>query len=315
MKLLRESIGVVIAPRAVMLQVAHPFVAMGIKMHSNIKRDTPRRFEKTYFHMFTMAFGTRKDAVKSARTLRKIHNRVTGTFPHPVGRLLPQGTSYSAAHVHAMLWVGLSLAESVMFGYQTMVGSFSRAEQEQLAQDAAYGMMLFGVPKRVATGTPEDFRVAVEACWKSDIIRVSPEAKEILEHLLYPKPVYLKPVFAIARWVTLVILPPKLAVEFFGRKPWLIEQIVVAVLGGVGRFAYRLVPGPLRYVPEYSQAVRRHGKSTSCCPVLFDPLARRMEAFMAWNKDFFIGLVLPKAEQSAVVSNAPPPPPPPPVAQ
>jgi len=114
MKLLRESIGVVIAPRAVMLQVAHPYVAMGIKMHSNIVRDTPRRFERTYYHMFTMAFGTREDAIKSARTLRRIHNRVSGKFPHPVGTLLPQGKFYTAAHTHAMLWVGLALAESVM---------------------------------------------------------------------------------------------------------------------------------------------------------------------------------------------------------
>ena len=79
-------------------------------------------------------------------------------------------------------------------------------------------MMLFGVNKRVASGTPEDFRVAIEACWASDIITVSAEAREILDHLLYPRKLYLKPLFAVARWITLVILPPKLAVEFFGRQ-------------------------------------------------------------------------------------------------
>ena len=42
-KLLREGVEVAIAPRAVIMQVAHPYVAVGIAQHSNVVRDTPRR--------------------------------------------------------------------------------------------------------------------------------------------------------------------------------------------------------------------------------------------------------------------------------
>ena len=249
MKLLRESIGVVIAPRAVLFQVAHPYVAVGIAQHSNVVRDTPKRFHKTYFHMFRMAFGTRAQAIKSARILRKTHNRVFGKFDHKIGKILQEGQAYTAAHTHALLWVGLALAESVTFGYETFVGSFSKEERDQLAQDAAYGMMLFGVSKKIASGTYDDFRVAIEACWASDIITVSPEAREIAKHLLYPTVWYLKPVFAIARYFTRVIMPEKLQVEFFGKKANIVDQAIVSVLGGIMRFGYRLLPGPLRYVP------------------------------------------------------------------
>ena len=42
-RLLRESMEIAIAPRAVIMQVMHPYVAVGIAQHSNVVRDTPRR--------------------------------------------------------------------------------------------------------------------------------------------------------------------------------------------------------------------------------------------------------------------------------
>jgi len=75
------------------------------------------------------------------------------------------------------------------------------------------------------------------------------------------------------------------------KKAGLPEQIIVSCIFGFTRFVYRLIPGPLRYVPEYSQAVRRSGESLWCW--LFDPIARGMEAYMRWAKDFTIGILLP----------------------
>lgn len=244
LKLLRESIGVVIAPRAVILQTSHPFIAVGIKQHSNVVRDTPRRFERTYYHMFTMAFATRAEAIQSARNLRRIHNKVVGSFEHQVNPHMPAGYSYTAAHTHAMLWVGLALAESVTFGYEALVRSFTAKEKEELARDAAFGMMLFGIPKSLATGTYADFRVAIEACWLSeDVICITPEAEEIIHHLLYPRKWYLKPVFAVARYATMVILPPRIAQAYFSRRANILDHLIVGVGGGLLRFLYRLTPG------------------------------------------------------------------------
>ena len=300
-KLLRESIFVAIAPRAVVLQVAHPFVATGIRQHSNVVRDTPKRFEHTYRYMFGLAFGTRDDCLKFARRLRSIHSRVVGSFPHDVrGGEVPRGRMYTAAHTHAMLYVAIALAESVLLGYLALIGEFSPDEQAQLAKSASLGLLLFGVDKRITTGTYADLRVAVEAMWESNLIGNSPEAEFINHHLLYPKRWLLRPIFAVARWVTLSIMHPRLAKEFFGREPTLVDHVAVSMLGGLARFLYRFVPGPLRYVPEYSAAARRLGRLPygPWC----DPCARGMESVMAVGKDVAMKVVMPPADARAIAA-------------
>lgn len=295
-KLLREALMVVIAPRAVLFQVAHPYVAVGIAQHSNVVRDTPKRFEKTYFHMFRMAFGTRREALASARLLRKTHNRVFGRFTTKASDLLPEGHFYTANHTHGLLYVGLALAESVVFGYQALVGTFNKKERDDLARDAGFAMMLFGVPNSLATGTYDEFRIAIEACWQSDILTVCKEAKEIAHHLLFPTVWYLKPVFAVGRYVTRVLMPEKFQIQFFGKKANLFDQLLVSVVGGMARFFYRFVPRGSRYVPEYSQARRRNGLTTAPCMCL-DPLYIRLERVMVWGKDFFMGIILPRVRE------------------
>ncbi|KAH9261626.1 hypothetical protein BASA81_000282 [Batrachochytrium salamandrivorans] len=295
-RLLRESLMVVIAPRAVLFQVAHPYVAVGIKQHSNIVRDTPKRFQKTYFHMFRLSFGTRREALASARSLRRTHNRVFGKFTTKANDFMPEGHFYTANQTHALLYVGLALAESVLFGYIALVGNFSPEEREQLARDASFGLMLFGVPKSLATGTYEEFRIAIEACWQSDILTFCDEAKEISKHLLYPTVWYLKPIFLVARYLTRVIMPEKFQKQIFGKKSNVVDQVVVSVVGGVARFVYRFFPRAGRYVPEYSMARRRNGLSTAPC-MLLDPCYIVIERVFNKAKDFFMGCLLPQVNE------------------
>ena len=297
-RLLREGVEVAIAPRAVIMQVAHPFVAVGIAQHSNVVRDTPDRFNKTYRYMFAIAFGDRRRVVSTARILRKLHNRVHGHFPADArGGALPRGQAYAAAHTHALLWVGLALAESVMLGHAMLVGSWTPAELDSLARDAALGLMLFGVPRRLATGTYEDFRVAIEACWTSRIIGASAEAEFVLKHLLYPKKLYLRPAFALARFVTRCMMPPRLAAEFLGREPSLPEKLAASAVLGALRFLNRFVPGPLRYMPEYSEAMRRVGEPP--WPWWGDPCARALECVARAQKDVVLGTLMPSRVEDA----------------
>jgi len=261
--------------------------------------------------MFNIAFGDRRLILSTARMLRKVHSRVTGHFPNDTrGGALPRGQAYTAAHTHALLWVGLALAESVMLGHAMLIGAWSSDELDSLARDAALGMLLFGIPRKLATGTYDDFRVAMEACWTSPLIGASDEAKHVLSHLLYPKKLHLVPVFAVARWVTFAILPPRMAAEFMGREPLFAEKLGASVLLGALRFLNRLTPGPLRYVPEYSAAMRRIGEST--CPAwcrACDPCARVLERVTRFNKDWVMNALLPKPQlDPALVGRQPPTP-------
>lgn len=55
----RESISFLGGARATFLQLAHPFVAQGIKMHSTVEQGVQQRFFRTFHYMFAILFGTK----------------------------------------------------------------------------------------------------------------------------------------------------------------------------------------------------------------------------------------------------------------
>src|ERR1700680_5303087 len=61
------------AGRALLLQLAHPWVAAGIAEHSRTLADPIGRFHKTFNTVFTMVFGTVASALAAARRLPRGH--------------------------------------------------------------------------------------------------------------------------------------------------------------------------------------------------------------------------------------------------
>ena len=55
------------AGRALLLQLAHPWVAAGIAEHSRTLADPIGRFHRTFNTVFTMVFGTLDSALAAAR--------------------------------------------------------------------------------------------------------------------------------------------------------------------------------------------------------------------------------------------------------
>jgi len=55
------------AGRALLLQLAHPWIATAIAQHSRTLADPIGRFHRTFNAMFTMAFGSTEQALAAAR--------------------------------------------------------------------------------------------------------------------------------------------------------------------------------------------------------------------------------------------------------
>src|SRR5690242_5018849 len=55
------------AGRALLLQLAHPWVAAAIEQHSETFADPLRRFHRTFSIVFTMVFGTLEQSFGAAR--------------------------------------------------------------------------------------------------------------------------------------------------------------------------------------------------------------------------------------------------------
>jgi uncharacterized protein (DUF2236 family) len=64
--------------RAALLQLAHPMVAYAVAHHSRARGDVLGRFQRTFRHVFAMAYGELDDALSAARRVHAIHTRVHG---------------------------------------------------------------------------------------------------------------------------------------------------------------------------------------------------------------------------------------------
>src|SRR6266567_6257711 len=69
----REAAIVLGAERALLLQLAHPWVAAAIAEHSRTFDDPIGRFHRTFGVVFSMVFGSLDQAIAAARRLHRRH--------------------------------------------------------------------------------------------------------------------------------------------------------------------------------------------------------------------------------------------------
>ncbi len=74
----RESAIFFGAGRALLLQLAHPWVAAAIEQHSDTLTDPVGRFHRTFSTVFSMVFGTLDQSISAARRLHHRHAGIKG---------------------------------------------------------------------------------------------------------------------------------------------------------------------------------------------------------------------------------------------
>src|SRR5437899_13102561 len=81
----REAAVFLGAGRALLLQLAHPWVAAAISEHSRTFADPVGRFHRTFDVVFTMVFGSLDQALAAARHLHQRHATIVGLLPEAIG--------------------------------------------------------------------------------------------------------------------------------------------------------------------------------------------------------------------------------------
>ena len=104
------------AGRALLLQLAHPWVATAVAEHSQVFSDPIGRFRRTFKLMFTMVFGTLDHALGAARRLHRRHAAITGVMPRAAGPF-SAGSRYWANETSALRWVHATLVETALVAY------------------------------------------------------------------------------------------------------------------------------------------------------------------------------------------------------
>ena len=241
--------------RAALLQLAHPIVAQGVAEHSRATDDTLGRFLRTFEHIFAMVYGDLDSALDSARRVHRLHTQVRGTMAETTGSVAA-GTRYEANAPEVLLWVHATLLETTIQIYELVLRPLSAAEKDAYYAETTRFAALFGIP---GTVLPPDWQ-AFEDYWRrmldSPGITVSPVARRLARSLLHPPGTWIGPAWDWLRAITARLLPPRLREEF-GLPYGPVEQALAEGSLRTLRAGWWLLPGSVRWLPAYHDAVRR----------------------------------------------------------
>lgn len=137
-----------LAGQVLVLQVAHPIVAAGVRDHSDYREDPWTRLMRTVASLSIYVYGGTKGAQVEAERLRNLHRSFTGTA---------DGRRYSALDPGAYAWVHATLVMAPVDAQRFFGRPLSASElDEYYAQMCGIGRIL-GVRERDLPPTWPDF--------------------------------------------------------------------------------------------------------------------------------------------------------------
>ncbi|MGH9240571.1 MAG: oxygenase MpaB family protein [Vicinamibacterales bacterium] len=203
--------------RAILLQLAHPLIAAGVYDHSSF-RATPwaaaSRLHSTIRAMLALSFGTDAEREHALHGIRTIHTRVNGQLRESVG-MFPAGSAYSAEDPALVLWVHLTLLESIPLAYELFVGPVSDRERDSYCAESAWVAIALGARPADVPVTWAHASDQLARMYASDVLAVGSQAHELSIAVLAPRFSRLLPL--LASWNRLVavgLLPAQIRREY-----------------------------------------------------------------------------------------------------
>ena len=193
--------------RAVLMQLAHPLVAMGVSAHSSYMSDPFGRAERTFMHGEWLMFGSLEKAHRTAREINRLHKGVHGTLPIEAGAF-SSGTPYDARYPELLLWVHATLVDTLLLCYDLFIGPLTPAEQDEYYQQSKEVAHLLGLLPEKMPGSVDDLRAYVNDMVQSNHLAATPQARRLAQQVLFPPvPSFLRPAMHLNYQLTCALLP------------------------------------------------------------------------------------------------------------
>jgi len=242
------------AGAALLLQVAHPTVAAGVREHSDFKSDPWGRLWRTLDYVHMLVYGGPENAVNTGRAMRAMHRRIKG--------VAPDGRRYHALEPVAYAWVHATLAETIA-GSHERFGRPLTADQRTRFWTEWRGLgRLLGIRESDLPATWDGFRDYIEEMCATRL-EPSDVVDDVLASLAEPTPPAVRgvgprawkaitlPTSHTMRLATVGLLPETarraLALEWTRA-----NELELGAIGRVWRAATPVMPRGLRVVgPGY----------------------------------------------------------------
>ncbi len=243
------------AGRALLLQLAHPWVAAAIAEHSRVLADPLGRFHRTFGTVFALAFGTLDEALAAARALHRRHDAARGRLPMAGGNFAA-GAGYQANDVAALRWVWATLTETALLAHDLVLPPLTREERERYYAESRLFAALYGIPEAALPPDWGAFAAYAGAMCDSGTLEVSPAARGIAQQVLSGSGTWWLRAPRWYRAVTAQMLPPTFR-EAFGLRYGEAERRRAERATARIRRVYPMLPARLRYVGPWQEAEAR----------------------------------------------------------
>ncbi len=143
-RVFRERALVTYAPRAVMLQYAHPAFAEASASYGASGAAPGERFERAVRTLLRMIFSDRKTVLVSARRLHLLHDRPSGSLAEGSERM-PAGSPYHGNDRASLAWILVTLLDASVRAFERFVAPIDPALERALFRDVETFASLFGL--------------------------------------------------------------------------------------------------------------------------------------------------------------------------
>lgn len=247
-KIGRESIVLLGGARAVLMQLAHPLIAMAVSAHSDYMTDPFGRTERTFMLGELLTFGSLEKARQAARTINRLHLHVYGNLPIDAG-VFAKGTPYNARNPDLLLWVHATLVDTVLLCYTHFIGPLTYAEQDRYYQESKGVATLLGLLPDKMPGTVDDLQQYVQDMVNGNRLVTTPQARQLAHQVLFPPvPSILRPLMHLNLQLTCALLPQPIR-EIYGLEWNKNRQCVFDLTTGGMRTIISRLPMNLRELP------------------------------------------------------------------
>jgi uncharacterized protein (DUF2236 family) len=204
-------------PRAILLQVAHPLVAAGVAEHSSFADGgfaAVHRLWQTVQAMLALTFGGKDEQADAIDGILSIHYRVRGTLRETVGPF-PAGTPYSAENPDLVLWVHVTLLDSMVLAHDALFEPLSPGERDAYCAESAWVAVALGARPEAVPMTWAAARACFERVCASGVLAVGADGRAVGMVVLSPPlgPLAV-PLTAVVAFITRAWLPESVRREY-----------------------------------------------------------------------------------------------------
>jgi uncharacterized protein (DUF2236 family) len=196
----RENVLFLGGGRALLLQLAHPSVALGVAEHSDFAGDPFGRLRRTIGVVDRIVYGTAEEASTASASLRAVHDRVVGD-------------GYAANDPELLFWVHATLIDTGIRVYNGFVAPLSARDRERIYVESIGVAEVIGVPRSSQPASYAEFATY----WRDMVgsLVVTDTARDVAAAVLNPRlPIVAGPAFELVRQVTVGLLPRPIRAQY-----------------------------------------------------------------------------------------------------